>query len=113
MELLLKVVRAIFSDIKLRFTWCPAHIGIEGNELADICTKSAGLLDVPINNLVAFKKLMFYFKKEYETMDFYFIDDISRSTSVYYMNYFRDTNIKFIKKLAYAFYLAKGESIRF
>jgi len=24
----------------IRVTWCPAHVGIEANELADICAKS-------------------------------------------------------------------------
>jgi len=101
MKLLLKVIRVVFSGIKIRFTWCSAHIGIEGNELVDICAKSANLSGVPINNLVAFKELMCYFKRKYKTMDFDFIDNISRGTDAYYMNYFRDTNIKFIEKLAY------------
>jgi len=36
-----------------------------------------------MNNLVAFKELMCYFKKEYEAMDFDFIDNINQGTGVY------------------------------
>jgi len=51
MELLLKIIKLIYSGINVRFTWCSAHI--EGNELADMCAKSASLTGIQTNNLVS------------------------------------------------------------
>jgi len=81
--------------------WCPAYIGIEGSELADICAKSASLMDTPTNNLIAYKEVMCSFKKEYEKLDFDFVDNISQGTGAYYINNFRDINIRIIEKLVY------------
>jgi len=100
MELLLKIVKVVYSD-NVRFTWCSVHIGIEGNELADICAKSAGLTGTPINNLVSLKEIMCSFKNEYDKLDIDFIDNISKGTGAYYINNFKNINISFIEKLAY------------
>jgi len=66
MKLLLKIIKVIYLDINVRFTWCPAYIGTEDNEFADICAKSASFLGIPINNFVSFKEVMCSFKKEYD-----------------------------------------------
>jgi len=56
-DLLLKINKLINSNINIRFTWCPAHKGIKGNELVDNSAKSASYSGVEINNLVSYKEL--------------------------------------------------------
>jgi len=60
-----------------RFTWCPVHIGIEDNELADICAKSASLSGILTNNLVSFNEVINSFIK-YEKIDSIYIDSVSQ-----------------------------------
>jgi len=88
----MKIVKICF-EIGLRFTWCPAHIGIVGNELADVCTKSAGLSENWVLNLIAYKEIISSLKNDYDKIDSDFINRISQGTKAYYMNNFREIKV--------------------
>jgi len=100
-ELLLEINKLRYSSINIRFTWCPAHKGIIGNELADICAKSAYLSGVELNNLVSYKKIVNSLWQDYINIDKLYINHVSQGTGVYYMNNFNNLKIDFIEKLAY------------
>jgi len=55
MNLSLKTAKLFSRGISIRFTWCSAHIG---NEMADMCAKTAGKSGTLINNLVSRKSLV-------------------------------------------------------
>jgi len=100
-ELLLGINKLRYSNINIRFTWCPAHKGILDNELADICTKSACLSGVELNNLVSYKEILNSLRQDYINIDISYINYISQGTGAYYMNNFNNIKINFIEKLAY------------
>jgi len=71
MEFSLKITRLSANGINVRFTWS-LHIGIKGNELADICAKSATQIGTHVNNLISYKEIISFLIKEYKTIDFSF-----------------------------------------
>jgi len=101
MELALSVSRLLSRGIGIRFTWCPAHKGIEGNELADFCAKAAGCQGITLENTVSFREIISALEREYKNIDVLSIDRISRGTGSYYMSNFREINVKFLEKLTY------------
>jgi len=69
LDLLFKINKLIYSNINIRFTWCPAHKGIKGNELADISAKQASKSGVVMNNLVSYKELHNTLRQEYKNIN--------------------------------------------
>jgi|GEM_PF-3876030 len=69
--------------------------------MADNCAKTAGKSGILVNNLVSFKEIISTFRKEYKIINSLFIDHISQGTGSYYMNNFRETNVRFVENLIY------------
>jgi len=51
MDLLMKISKITHSGIEIKLIWCPAHVGIGGNELADECAKLVAF-NLRVENLV-------------------------------------------------------------
>jgi len=99
MDVLLKIYKVRYLGIGIRFTWCPAHIGIKGNELADQCAKLAAVNGNQVENLVSYKEVFSFLHEEYDRIDSLFIEHISQGTGMYYTSKFRDVKVKFVDKL--------------
>jgi len=97
-ELLLAINKLRYSNINIK---CPAHKGITGNELADICAKSACLTGAVLNNLLSYKELVSSIRHDYIKIDKLYIDSVSQGTGAYYMNNFNNLKVNFVEKLAY------------
>jgi len=67
-------VKLTFRGVNIKFSWCPAHVGIKRNELADVCVKSAGRNGICVNNLVSFKEIISNLRDEYKDIDSSFIE---------------------------------------
>lgn len=50
----------------VRFTWCPTHIGIQGNERADSEAKKAAASGTALNNNVDFSQLISGLSESYK-----------------------------------------------
>jgi len=81
--------RKPLRGVNIRFSWCLAHIEIKGNEMADVCAKSAGKNGICVNNLISCKEIISTLRDDYKAIDALFIDRISQGTGSYYMNNFR------------------------
>jgi len=101
MNLSLKEVKLTFRGVNIRFSWCSAHVGIRDNELTDVCAKSAGRDGICVNNLVSFKEIICFLRDKYKAINSLFIDKVNQGTGSYYMNHFREINVKFVENLVY------------
>jgi len=67
--------RINYNEVRVRFTWCPAHVGIEGNERADILAKEASVRGEVWNNLISYKEISTSLVSKYREIDnrFFFL----------------------------------------
>jgi len=99
MDMLLKIYKIIHLGIGIRSTWCPVHVGIRGNELADQCAKLAAVNGTQVENVVSYKEIFSSLHDEYRRIDLGFIEHISQGTWTYHIDNFSDIKVKFLKKL--------------
>jgi len=95
-----KLSRINFNKDRVRFTWCPAHVGIEGNERAEIVSsaKEASVRGEIWNNLVSYKEIFASMVSKYREIDtnfFFWMKDLE----AYFLKNFCNINIRRIKSL--------------
>ncbi|XP_036142157.1 uncharacterized protein LOC118645386 [Monomorium pharaonis] len=83
---------------KIRFTWCPAHKNISGNEIADNAAKDGALIGEPIDNKIAFSEALASLRSNYNQMKEDYMESINIGTGNYYMYNFSDVNIAKVAK---------------
>jgi len=97
-DLSYKISRINFNNSKLRFTWCPAHIGIMGNERADLLAKSASISGELWNNLICHGEISSVLSSLYRDIDYEFFFSESEVTGSYFLKNFCEINLNLIKK---------------
>jgi len=99
-DLSYKLSRINFNEGRVRFTWCPAHVGIEGNERADRLAKEASVKGETWNNLISYKEISSSMVSKYRKIDTnnsYFSE--VGSVGSYFLKNFCNFNIRRIKCL--------------
>jgi len=100
-DLVYRICKINRGGTKIRFTWCPAHIGIEYNETADVLAKEAALGGTPYNNNITIRELSSSLRKEYDKIDKKFIFEENKAlVGKYYINYFPDIKFKFVRSIS-------------
>ncbi|KYN04625.1 hypothetical protein ALC62_04497 [Cyphomyrmex costatus] len=83
----------------VKFTWCPTHVGIEGNEMADRLAKLAAKSGMIINNKLSFSEILSNRHRQYGELDKQFVDSVSPGTGSYYMEKFQNVKVAPIRKI--------------
>jgi len=95
-DLIYKINRINNWELKIRFTWCPAHIGIKHNEKVDFLAKEASLTGTPFNNYIIMKVILASLRYDYMDIDKRFIlKKVKMSLGKYYLNKFSDVKFKY------------------
>lgn len=98
-NLALKISNLLKSGIRIRLTWCPAHVGILGNEEADKIAKNASISGFRIHNKLSFVDVLHALNNDYGTLDIEHINSISIGTEAHYILNYRNIDICFINKI--------------
>jgi len=98
-DLSYRLSRINFNEGRVRFTWCPAHVGIEGNEMADRVAKQASVNGENWNNPVSYKEISSALIPKYREIDFKYCFEEMGSSGSYFFKNFDDTIIEKIKSI--------------
>jgi hypothetical protein len=98
------IAHSKYDRLLVRFTWCPAHKGMEGNEKADLLAKEGSVNSTLINNKISFKDCTSCLLNDYMCLVEKHIKNISPGTGSYYINNFLKIDLKGLTK----FRLNKG-----
>ncbi|XP_077276971.1 uncharacterized protein LOC143905419 [Temnothorax americanus] len=88
-----KLSLAAASGLTVRFSWCPAHKGILGNERADSAAKEASLSGTSLNNKISHKDISSHLLYAYIDIDAGFLDRINNGSGRFYMENLADQNL--------------------
>lgn len=75
-----------FLNGHIRFTWCPAHVGIKDNEKADELAKSASRTGEFIDNKINYKQCISSMKNQYEDINDSFLNTLNQNAGLFYKN---------------------------
>jgi len=100
-ELLHKITKINSTENRVRFTWCPAHVGIEYNEKVDSLAKEASIRGELWNNNISCSEIISSFNLEYTNIDNSFYLSGNNSAGSYYLNNFREININYVRKIVF------------
>jgi len=98
-DLSYKISRINFAKNRIRFTWCPAHVGFSGNERADFLAKAASVNGEEWNNCISCREIFSFLSPVY--MDFnsaFFHSEIESGS--YFLKNFSDTNLNLVRKFS-------------
>ncbi|XP_036147182.1 uncharacterized protein LOC118647082 [Monomorium pharaonis] len=93
-----KLLHAVSMSKSIRFTWCPAHKGIQGNELVDNAAKDAALLEKNPTNKIDYRQALSSMKELYLKIDENFLTSINIGTGEKYMSFLSNINVSFLRK---------------
>ncbi|XP_071581060.1 uncharacterized protein [Temnothorax nylanderi] len=91
-----KLSLAASCGCSIRFSWCPAHRGILGNEQADSAAKEASINGTLLNNKVSHKDMSSHLLQAYIDIDAKFMDHIDNGSGRFYMDNLADLNLNLI-----------------
>jgi len=97
-DLSYKLSRMNFNFIRVRFTWCPAHVGIIMNEKVDLMAKRAAIDGEIWNNNISYEEIISSLKPLYKYIDSESFLLRSGKVGSYYFNNFNNINIETAKK---------------
>ncbi|KYN03014.1 hypothetical protein ALC62_06108 [Cyphomyrmex costatus] len=98
-EIMEKIIVLQDKGINVRFSWCPSHIGILGNEKADKLAKTASRTGLPLNNKISLSEISITQRLQYRELDDRFRECFKLSTGEYYINRFNNLKITQVKNL--------------
>jgi len=93
-DLSYKLSRINFNEERVRFTWCPAHMGIVGNERADLETKKASINGENWNNFISGKEISSTLFPKYREIDSKYNSEEMGSAGSYFLKNFGDIDRK-------------------
>ncbi|XP_036141245.1 uncharacterized protein LOC118645052 [Monomorium pharaonis] len=93
-----EILRFKDSGGSIRFTWCPAHKNIIGNENADNAAKEAALIGEVVDNQITYSEIISSLKNSYAQINLDYLHSINIGTGNYYMNSFANINVNTLSK---------------
>jgi len=96
-DLSYKISRINFNSSRVRFTWCPAHVGITGNEKIDLLAKEASISGEKWHNYVSCKE-MSSLTSLYNDIDSGFFFSEAEFVGSYFLKNFSDTDLNLVRK---------------
>lgn len=85
----------------IRFSWCPAHCDVRGNERVDTEAKTAAISGQTIINKVDYRQLTSHFSDGYSLININFINTLNVEAGNFYMRDFTNLNIRFTSGLSF------------
>jgi len=99
-ELIHKVSLLNAEEPRVRFTWCPAHVGIQFNEIVDTLAKEAAIRGKAWGNNISYKEIIRSLNSEYLDVNNKFYGSEGLLVGTYYFNNFGDLGIKYVRRIS-------------
>jgi len=99
-ELIHKVSLLNAEEPRVRFTWCPAHVGIQSNEIVDSLAREAAVRGEAWENNISCKEIIRSLNSEYLTVNNKFYGSEGLLVGFYYLSNFGDLGIKYVRGIS-------------